>query len=108
MHASWPAGLGPAGSLWHVLHSSRATVAATWGLWQSPQPADPACAACSGARSVWQLSQAFAVTDGSPWGLWQVTQSVVACVALIAAKRPSGCAWQVMHVGIFWSGAKAW
>ena len=59
MQESWPAGVGPAGSLWHVLHSASATFAGAWGLWQSPHPADPAWAACSGARSVWQPSHAF-------------------------------------------------
>src|SRR5580658_4731640 len=103
MHESWPAGLGPAGSLWHVLHAASATFAGAWGLWQSPHPADPAWVACSGARSVWQPSQALATTDGSPWGLWHWTQSVVACVEAIAAKRPSGCVWQLMQVGLFCS-----
>src|ERR1700727_1395344 len=73
MHESWPAGFGPAGSLWHVLHSWSARAAGAWGLWQSAQPADPACAACSGARCVWQPAHASATIAGSPCGLWHWT-----------------------------------
>jgi hypothetical protein len=86
-HESWPAGFGPVGVAWQVLHVARVSLADLCGAWQSVHPLAPRCSACRVERSSWQAVHARLVEAAlaSPCGLWQSVHVVVACASMPCA-----------------------
>jgi hypothetical protein len=93
---------------WHPVHGF-ASRAAVCGAWQSAHPSDPACCACSVARSAWHATHSFFTGGPSGCARWHAPHAAfsVACTR-IAPASPCACAWHPRHAGGFASVRNEW